>query len=267
MLKSVSLLNAANDALQKAREQLQAYLGISSRVTQRDEVISHNGIEVFELGRESLNNRLDASYHSAISREITRYLRNEVGVKLVRLEDSGLAKDVILPGRFKRVYVGDEFGVPFIGGKEILSLDPRTGKNLSLTSHGPRIKEQLKIKQNQVLITCSGTIGKVSIAPKHWEGWAASQHIIRIEPQNSDKAALLYLWLSSPHGRNLIQQQTYGSVVNEIDSSHVKDILVPELPNTVTSKLAKLVLDANDMRTEAFQIEEKMKLIFDDKLL
>jgi type I restriction enzyme, S subunit len=60
-------------------------------------------------------------------------------------------------------------GVPFFGGKELLELDPAGKKYLSIKQYGKRIQEQLQLKQNTVLVTCSGTIGKVALVPKHWE--------------------------------------------------------------------------------------------------
>ena len=78
-----------------------------------------------------------------------------------------------------------------------IELDPNNKKYLSLTQHGDRIKGELTLRENVTLITCSGTIGKVAIVPKHWDGWTANQHIIRVVPSNDEIAGYLYAWLSS----------------------------------------------------------------------
>ena len=90
-----------------------------------------------------------------------------------------------------------------------------TKKFLSLSQHGDRIRKQLTLHENMTMITCSGTIGKVAIAPKHWDGWTANQHIIRVVPGNKEIAGYLYAWLSSDYAFPLISRFTYGAVVDE----------------------------------------------------
>lgn len=50
------------------------------------------------------------------------------------LDDKTLVKDIILPGRFTRIYVTKEHGVSFIGGKDLFQLKLETGKYLSKKS-------------------------------------------------------------------------------------------------------------------------------------
>ncbi|MCT7728153.1 MAG: hypothetical protein N5822_02595, partial [Lactobacillus iners] len=71
-------------------------------------------------------------------------------------------------------YVEKGNGKIFLGGKEIGQLNPENKKYLSLTHHSERIKSELSVIKNMVLVTCSGTIGRVSLVPEHWNNWTVN---------------------------------------------------------------------------------------------
>lgn len=219
--------------------------------------IKKEDVENFTVRAKNLSNRFDGSFHHPLVKEILKLLPKK-SKKIKLLGDSELSSNIILPGRFKRVYVEEEQGAVFFGGKQILELNPSEKKYLSLVHHAERIKNQLTLKQNMILITCSGTIGKVALVPKHWEGWTANQHIIRIVPSNSNITGYLFTWLNTDYGYELIKRFTYGSVVDEIDNHQVARIQIPILENIEKMKeINNLVLKANDMRSEAYTLEQE----------
>lgn len=209
-------------------------------------------VDTFNVKLSEMSERLDASYHVPIADAITEHLQ-KYAEKVTTIADKRISKEVILPGRFKRIYVDKGYGRVFIGGKQIYELDPTNKKYLSNVHHGDRISKQLELHENMTLITCSGTIGKVALVGKHWENWTANQHIIRIVPANKDIAGYLNIFLASDYGFQLITRFTYGSVVDEIDDNHVRAVPVPILKNrSVQQEINKLALEANQKRYEAF---------------
>jgi type I restriction enzyme S subunit len=182
--------------------------------------------------------------------------------------DARVSRNIILPGRFKRVYVEEGQGRVFIGGKQIHELDPYGKKYLSLVHHGDRIKKQLELTENMTLITCSGTIGKVMLVPRHWSHWAASQHIIRVIPANNDIAGYLAVFLASDYGKQLITRFTYGSVVDEIDDNHVSQIPFPLLKDAAAqAEINGLALKSNDLRYQAYQLEREAMGVLEKEVL
>jgi len=196
-----------------------------------------------------------------------RQLKRE-SAEIAKVEDPRISARIILPGRFARVYVQEGQGVPFFGGKQLYELDPANKKYLSLKHHGERIRKELKLEENMVLITCSGTIGKIGLVPKHWEGWTANQHIIRVQPSSADIAGYLYVFLATEYGRELITRFTYGSVVDEIDNRHVAEVPVALLKDAQTqSKINDLALKANAKRTEAYHTEQQAIKIMNEEVI
>ncbi len=205
----------------------------------------------------SLNNRFDGSYHVPIVDAIIKRLR-KTAAEITTVGDPRISKDIILPGRFKRVYVEEGQGKLFFGGKQIHQLDPSNKKYLSIIHHGARIKKELELEENMVLITCSGTIGKVAFVPEHWQGWTANQHILRIVPTEKDIAGYLYVFLNTSYGYELITRFTYGMNVDEIDRNHAAHIQIPLLKNHIIQReINSLALKANKKRTIAYTKEQQ----------
>lgn len=232
-----------------------------------DDFVQDAPVETFLVKLSQLNNRVDASYHVPIVKAIVNYL-NKNAAEVTTIGDCRISRNVILPGRFKRVYVDEGHGRIFIGGKQLGELDPTNKKYLSVTQHGERIEEQLELHENMTLITCSGTIGKVALVGKHWENWTANQHIIRVVPANNEIAGYLSVFLSSQYGYRLITRYTYGSVIDEIDATHVSQIPIPILKNAeIQDRINKLALQANQKRYEAYLLEQKALRTMDQKVL
>lgn len=232
-----------------------------------DDYKKEGPVETFNVKLSDLNGRADASYHLPIVDAIVNHLR-KYAEEVTTVGDERISSDIILPGRFKRVYVDEGFGRVFIGGKQLWELDPTNKKYLSLTHHGDRISKQLELHENMTLITCSGTIGKVALVGKHWENWTANQHIIRVVPADLNIAGYLNIFLSSDYGNVLIRRFTYGSVVDEIDNNHVSQIAIPLLKNKdVQKRINDFALEANQKRYKAYKLEQQALDIMDNEVI
>ena len=224
-------------------------------------------VDTFSVKLSKIAGRIDASFHVPIVDAIIEHMKQHAA-EVTTVGDKRISKEIILPGRFKRVYVEEGYGRVFIGGKQILELDPTNKKYLSLVHHGDRISKQLELHENMTLITCSGTIGRVALVGKHWENWTANQHIIRVVPASKDVAGYLSIFLASEYGYPLITRYTYGSVVDEIDVTHVSSIPFPLLKNADTQKrINELALEASEKRYEAYKLEQQALRIVDKEVI
>lgn len=268
IVASYELRDDSNDLLDEAQALLVEELQLPAvRDFNVDYFRKQAPVDTYSVKLSDMAGRLDASYHVPIVSAITEHLQNHAA-EVTTIGDSRISSEVILPGRFKRVYVDEGFGRVFIGGKQLWELDPSNKKYLSLVHHGDRITKQLELHENMTLITCSGTIGKVALVGKHWENWAANQHIIRVVPANDDIAGYLNVFLSSEYGYQLITHFTYGSVVDEIDDNHVRQIPLPLLKNkAVQDRINALALEANKKRYEAYLLEQQVIEIMNNEVI
>ena len=222
--------------------------------------------KIFSIKLGDLRGRLDASFYAPIVKRIIDHLRFHAA-EVTTVADGRISQEVILPGRFKRVYVDEGHGVPFFGGRSIGELDPSDKKYLSLTQHDKKIRDELTIRENMVLITCSGTIGDVSLVPKHWDGWAMTHDIIRLVP-TEDFAGYVYVWLQSVYAGEIIKSFSYGAVVRHIEKFHLEAVPVPLLKDgAVQSRINSMALLANEKRFRAYLLEQEALKILDKEVL
>jgi type I restriction enzyme S subunit len=214
-------------------------------------------VRTFTVKLELLDNRFESSYHNPIVSSILDcFLDNAETIKPMKQ----LSKDITMPGIFKRIYVGKEDGVPFLGTNDILEINPRVEKFLSKTGHKKLIEKHLAVKENTILITDRGTIGNVVLIPEYYEkeAWTVSQNSIRIIPESIDIAGYLYIFLNSSYGKELSKRETYGAVIDMIDPNNAGHIPVPILKNkNVMKEINDLALQANKLRAKAYYKEQE----------
>lgn len=122
--------------------------------------------------------------------------------------------------------------------------------------------------ENTILITDRGTIGTVVMVPKHFEGFAVSQNVLKLVPANNDVAGYMYIFLNSEYGHALICRQIYGSVVDMIDNNSLSSVEIPMLKDSeIQSQINSLALEANAMRYEAYRLEQEALKIMDDEVI
>jgi len=224
--------------------------------------------QLYESGR-----RLDASYHASegvkalcLIRQWARHaaqpatsvsavLRDGTlgygGKRVESLKDVCVPEGVFIPGRFKRFYVDDpEQGEPWLSPSDMLKAD-LSGLRLVSRKLTPNI-ETLRIRQDWMLLSRSGTIGNLAYVREDMDGLIGSDDIIRIVADPTRiLPGYLYTFLSSPLGKALIEQKTYGAVVPHIEAHHVIDLPIPRLDPATEQRIHELVERAAALRVEA----------------
>ena len=224
-------------------------------------------VETFNVKLSELNKRADASYHVPVVKAIVKHLKEHAG-ELTTIGDERISKKIILAGVFKRTYVEEEYGYPFLGGKEITQLNPKTEKYLSKAVHKARYEKELRVSENMILVSDRGTIGTVALVPKHWNNYAVSQNVLKVIPSNNNIAGYLYVFLNSEYGKLLTCRETYGSVVDMIDNHSLATIEFPLLKDkTKQAQINALALEANDKRYQAYCLEQEALTIMNKEVL
>ena len=78
--------------------------------------------------------------------------------------------------------------------------------------------ESLRVHKGQVLMTCSGTIGKVSYVSKALDEKIFSHDLLRINCNNADDAGYIYAYLRSNKKRNYWEGCTCPEALGALDS-------------------------------------------------
>ena len=266
ILQSYAKRDESNKLIDEATKIMIDELELPSIEELKKEAFSYSkDVNSFSTKLSNLNGRLEGNYHLPLVDVIEKY--SSKNANLIKLNSENITEKIILPGRFKRVYVEKGNGKIFLGGKEIGQLNPENKKYLSLTHHSERIKNELSIIKNMVLVTCSGTIGRVSLVPEHWNNWTVNQHVMRIlskEPYYS----LIFVWLNSEYGKELVLRQKYGSVVDEITDKQLGDVVIPIFKdNKINISILNLIDEANELRYQAYKQEQEAINIMNKEVL
>lgn len=223
-------------------------------------------VNAFSVKLSDLNDRADASYHLPIVDAIIKHLE-QYSAEVTTIGDNRISSDVVLPGRFKRVYVNSEYGVKFIGGKEMKQLDPSSEKYISKKAHAKQLEGALGIKEYSILTPARGSLGEVVMPCKHFYNWAISDNMMQIL-SNSKICGYLYIFLNSEYGKILIQRFTYGGVIDAIEPWHIQQIQIPLLKNQIIqNKINDLALQANEKRYKAYLLEQEALKIMDEEVI
>jgi type I restriction enzyme S subunit len=203
-------------------------------------------------GSETL--RLDATFYNPKVAEALAELRD---TKMELRPLRSLTNEIFLPPRCRRIYVDPEHGVPFLQGSHVVHYRPADLKFVSQTEQ-PHI-DKLIVRSGWLLITRSGTVGRCVVVPDVWDGWAASEHVIRVIPDN-EKASVgyLYSFLSSSHGQAQLTAQIYGGVVDELSEEQAGSVLVPI---ATTLKQREWMSSCSRYAAEALELKARSMLL------
>ena len=124
-----------------------------------------------------MEHRFEGKFYGSRGRQARRDLER-CKWPVVRFDDE-FVRNAFYLGRFKRIYVDEGSGVPFLLPSQMNDIYPKAVKFIS-----PKTNidiDSTRVKYGQVLLTRSGTIGVVSYVTRTLENQSLSDDVIRIE--------------------------------------------------------------------------------------
>ena len=205
--------------------------------------------------------RFDASYHLSEGEEVKRLI-NACPYPLLKVSDA--SKDIFIGNRAKRVYVKKRsHGTPFLSSSDILQADLENVK-IASNKYTPNI-EQMKLQKGWTLISRSGTIGNCAFANAKHAQKLASEHVIRLVPNNILREGVVYAYLASKYGHSLLTQGTFGAVIQHIEPDFVGSLPIPNFPESFQKEVDELIQESARLREEATEALEEAHTLIEDK--
>lgn len=202
-------------------------------------------------------NRIDAWYWDPNKNNLAKELEEAVGediVEIVRLGDLVVEHGIFYPGRHKRNYVdeGPE-SVPFYSGTQILQIRPF---DLQYQPRDYKPASKHFVEKDWILITRSGSTGRVVMVTDGMSGTMVSEHVIRVVVDDTlIDPYYVYAYLSTDNiGKVLLEKGIYASVVDHITPNFVATIPIPRLTPEKEKAIADKVRNAEKKRDEANRV-------------
>ena len=144
---------------------------------------------------------------------------------------------------FARIWVDDpRYGVPFLSNSDMLNADLANLPLLQRRYAESRKLAHLELSPGTTLITCSGTIGRMTYVRPDMVGMWSSQHIMKVVPDPERvPAGYLYAYLSSRYGVPLVVSGTYGAIIQHIEPEHIAELPVPRFGQVFEEEVAETI--------------------------
>ena len=198
--------------------------------------------------------RIDAWYWDPNKNNIAKQIEESVGddvKEIVRLGDLVVEHGIFYPGRHKRNYVDNtEESVPFYSGTQILQIRPF---DLQYQPKDYQPASKHFVEKGWILITRSGSTGRVVMVNDSMAGSMVSEHVIRVIcDENIIDPYYVYAYLATEDiGKVLLEKGIYASVVDHITPDFVATIPIPRLDPEKEKEIADKVRDAEEKRDAA----------------
>lgn len=140
------------------------------------------------------------------------------------------------PNRLKGIQVDEGFGTPFVAATQVFDVKPIPRKWLALArTHGA--KERF-VTDGTILLTCSGSVGRATLAFQAHKEKLISHDLLRVEPFEEDARGWLYAYLRAPKVRSMMRSAHYGHMIKHLEVSHIDALPVPAVERTQLTKYA-----------------------------
>lgn len=205
--------------------------------------------------------RLEATVYDVDGRKARAIIENcKCEQKKITGKD-GVA-DAYTCARFKRNWI-DRSEFPIFQPSSILELYPKPDGFIA--GNTDTNIEALRVKKKQVLVTCSGTIGKAIYVSDTLDGKIFSHDLLRISCKDETDAGYLYAYIKSDIGNKMLTTNQYGAVVSHIEASHLQEIPIPYPAKPIRMEISKLIEESFRLRDEANQLwDEATTLLYNN---
>lgn len=202
--------------------------------------------------------------------EAENYLSNGYGIRIaIESKTGGWARfeklaQVWQPLRLKGIQVGAETGTPFFAATQVFDLRPIPRKWLALGR--TRNAEGRFVERGQILVTCSGAVGRATLAFAPHSKVLISHDLLRIEPRDSENHGWLYAYLRAPKVRAMMTGAQYGHIIKHLEIAHIGALPIPRVPASWRTHFAARVREILDLRDGAHAATVRSESLFEKAL-
>jgi type I restriction enzyme, S subunit len=189
--------------------------------------------------------------------EAENYLSSGYGIRLAmearatsRLSLDDFAR-VWQPSRLKGIQVSKAYGTPFLAATQVFDLRPVPRKFLSI-ERTDSVTERM-VERGQIMVTCSGSVGRSTLAHVPHENTLISHDLLRVTPRETKSWGWVYGYLRSAQGRAMMSAAQYGHIIKHLEPSHLRSLPVPTLRDDLMAAFDEKAKRILALRIKAFE--------------
>jgi type I restriction enzyme, S subunit len=194
--------------------------------------------------------RFDAG-HYANDAFIAQQIVRDSGLIVQRLDHPDITQEIYILGRFKRIYASNkEASWPYLSASEVLTFRPMSNRWIA-KDHAPKEAKKHFAQEGWILMSCSGSVGRMVIVTKRLERYFLTHDLARIVPNPTFLTGYLYAFLSSSIGQAILTKDQYGSAIKHLEAHHIAGVSVPLMPIHEQEVIHNQIMRAYALREEA----------------
>ena len=125
-----------------------------------------------------------------------------------------------------------------------------------------------RAQAGELLVTRSGTIGRVIYVTQQLAGCLISDDLIHIRIENEVLRSYIYLMLKHTLGQHQLLRNEYGSVQTHLEPSHVRDVIIPIPENEVRfQELANSLHKSIQAKELSWKMEDQAKCLLNQLMV
>ncbi|MEI6138414.1 MAG: restriction endonuclease subunit S [Mariniphaga sp.] len=124
---------------------------------------------------------------------------------------------------------------------------------------------RFELKSGDLIMSCSGTMGKVAIVPKNIKKGIINQALLKLSPSQNVSNTFLKIWMQSGNFQDSLKSFSKGAAIQNVASvSVLKDmeILLPPLPEqlAIVSRIEELLSDLENGKQQLIIAQQQLKI-------
>lgn len=168
------------------------------------------------------------------------------------------------PSRLKGIQVSKEFGTPFLAATQVLDLRPVPRKFLSL-DRTDSAKDRM-VSSGQIVVTCSGAVGKTALAYSSHEKTLISHDLLRVTPLEENTWGWIYAYLKSKQAIAMMGAAQYGHMIKHLEPEHLLELPIPIPSMSQLDAFDEEVKDIVARRNEAWRLQTESEAVFSEAI-
>jgi len=168
------------------------------------------------------------------------------------------------PSRLKGIQVSRNVGTPFLAATQVFDVRPVPRKWLALakTSDAPN----RFLSPGTVVVTCSGSVGRPTLASDVHRDVLISHDLLRIRPLDERNHGWIYAYLLAEQTRAMTKSAHYGHIIKHLETSHLDALPVPDVDDATARNFSKRVGKVMELRNKGYALTLEAEALFSKAL-
>lgn len=164
------------------------------------------------------------------------------------------------PSRLKGIQIDRKFGTPFLTATQVFDVRPTPRKWLSIDKT-PNSAQRF-VDVGQILLSCSGNVGRATLAHSTTQGMLVSHDLLRVDPKRTGWWGWVYAYLRAPTVRKMMKTVQYGHIIKHLETHHLDSLPVVHVNKQTRDEFEALATKILEKRDQAYALTLEAEGLF-----